>query len=319
MSESHFIETYRPTWRRLERLLDEAESDHPAERLDDLPELYRRTCQHLSIAKHRGYRASVIERLNHLVERGHAQLYENRLGHWAPFLEYARAGFARDVREEWHLFALAALLFVGAYGAMFLWLQWQPEWGYHVLGPQMAQEVETMYAEPSVRPPEATDSDVKMFGFYIYNNVSIALRTFASGLLAGVGAIFLLLHNGAMIGAIAGHVQNAGFGHHLWPFIIGHGAFELTAIVLAGQAGLKIGFAPIWPGRRGRLRALREEARESVGLVAGVVVMLLLAAFVEAFWSPSTAPPSAKYAVGGVLWTAVVVYFGFAGRSDGSR
>jgi len=319
MTESHFVDTYGPTWRRLEHLLDEAEQSHPSERLDDLPELYRRVCQHLSIAKHRGYRASVVGRLNRLVERGHAQLYESRLGRWQPLLDYARSGFPRDVRDDWELYALGALLFFGSYAAIFFWLQWQPEWAYHVLGPQMAQNVETMYAEPSVRPPEATGSDVQMFGYYIYNNISIALRTFASGLIAGVGAVFILLHNGVMIGAIAGHIQNAGLGHHLWPFVVGHGAFELTAIALSGGAGLKIGFAPIWPGRRGRLRALREEAAESVGVVFGIVAMLTIAAFIEAFWSSSTAPPDVKYVVGGLLWTLVLLYFGFAGRGHGSR
>lgn len=319
MSEARFIENYRPVWDRFEALLLEADRSHPAESVEELPEVYRQVCQHLSIAKHRGYRAGLVRRLNQLVERGHAELYGTRTGHWGPLLDYVRGGFARDVREDWPLFLIATALFAGPFIGLYVWLQFEPEWAYHILGPQVAAKMEQMYAEPSVRPPSAAGSDFRMFGFYIYNNISIALRTFGSGLIAGIGAFFTLIFNGTLLGAVGGHVQNAGLGQHFWPFVIGHGSFELTAIVLAGQAGFKIGFAPIWPGRRTRMQALREEARDSVGLVGGFFVMLLIAAFIEAFWSASTAPAEVKYLVGAMLWAAVLLYFGFAGRGHGSR
>ncbi len=319
MNETTFIERYEPTWRRFERLLAEADRTHPAEPIDEFPELYRQVCQHLAIADERGYRPALVDRLNGLVERGHAELYGSRLGQWGPILEYVRGGFARDVREDWQLFVLAAVLFVGPFVGMILWLQEAPEWSYHVLGPMQAAQLEQMYASPAVRPPDASDSDFMMFGFYIFNNIGIALRTFASGMVAGLGALAALVFNGTYLGAAAGHVQNAGYGAHFWQFVVGHGAFELTAIVLAGQAGLKLGFAPIWPGRRTRLKALEQEARASVGLIGGCFAMLLAAAFIEAFWSPSPAPAQTKYLVGGLMWLAVLLYFGFAGRGDGSR
>jgi uncharacterized membrane protein SpoIIM required for sporulation len=317
-NEAQFVDRYGPTWQRFEDLLREAEAKNSEEPVDELPRLYRQLCQHLSIARHRGYRASVVERLNRLVERGHALLYGTRTGKWGPIMSYIGGGFARDVREDWHLFAVAALLFYGPFFAMIAWLQFEPEWAYHVLGPEMASSMEQMYSEPSVRPLEETDSDVLMFGYYIYNNISIALRTFASGFLAGIGSLFTLVYNGSVLGAAAGHVQNAGFGSHFWSFVVGHGSLELTAIVLSGQAGFKIGFAPIWPGRRTRLQALQEEARDSVGLVGGFFGMLVIAAFVEAFWSSSTASAPIKYLVGGLLWSAVILYFIFAGRGDES-
>lgn len=318
MNEKAFIQRYRSTWRRFDRLLEECETSEPTEPVDELPPLYRQLCQQLSIAQQRGYRPSVIERLNGLVERGHAQLYGSRKGRWAPIFDYIKGGFARDVRANWKLFVLSALLFYGPFFGMFLWLQYQPEWGYHVLGPARAAKFEQMYASPAVRPPDAADSDFLMFGFYIFNNISIALRTFASGMVAGLGALAALVFNGTFLGAAAGHVQNAGHGVNFWQFVIGHGAFELTAIVLAGQAGLKLGFAPIWPGRRTRMQALREEAHDSVGLIAGFFIMLVIAAFIEAFWSPSTAPARTKFLVGGLLWLLVGMYLGLAGRGHGS-
>ncbi|MFW5968114.1 MAG: stage II sporulation protein M [Persicimonas sp.] len=315
MSQARFVEKHASTWRRFETLLDELERDHPAQPAEPFPELYRTLCQHLSIARHRGYSATVVDRLNPLVERGHALLYGSRAGNWAPVWEYLAGGFARDVRRDWHLLAIAALLFVGPYVGMIAWLHFEPQWAYHILGDQMVTQMEEMYrSAEATRAERQSDSDLMMFGFYIYNNIGIALRTFGSGLLAGVGAFFILIYNGVVLGAVSGHLQNVGLGHNFWPFVVGHGSFELTAIVLAGQAGLKLGFAPIWPGRRSRLRALIEEARDSLGLVGGFFVMLVIAAFIEAFWSSAPLDDPVKYGVGAALWLFVIGYFLLAGR-----
>jgi uncharacterized membrane protein SpoIIM required for sporulation len=315
MSQASFVEKNEAQWHRFEMLLDELEADYPSQPAEQFPQMYRTLCQHLSIARHRGYSAAVIERLNPLVERGHALLYDTRAGRWQDLLWYIRGGFAKDVRRDWLLLVVSLLIFGGPFLGMIVWLQYEPQWAYHILGDHMIAQMEAMYSSAEAMQAERTaDSDFMMFGFYIYNNIGIALRTFGAGLLAGVGSIFVLFHNGVVLGAVSGHLQNAGLGHNFWPFVIGHGSFELTAIVLAGQAGLKLGFAPIWPGRRSRMQALRHTARQSLGLVAGFFLMLVMAAFIEAFWSSAPVGATVKYGVGAGLWVVVIGYFVFAGR-----
>ena len=154
-----------------------------------------------------------------------------------------------------------------------------------------------------------------MFGVYIWNNISIGLRTFAGGLLAGVGALFVLVVNGVGIGTVFGHLQQIGYGDPLWRFVCGHAPFELTAIVLAGGAGLRLGLGLIAPGRRRRVDALAHAGAKGARLCLGVAFMLLVAAFIEAFWSSTQSIPAAvKYSVSGVLWTLVAVWLGFGGR-----
>jgi uncharacterized membrane protein SpoIIM required for sporulation len=156
-----------------------------------------------------------------------------------------------------------------------------------------------------------------MFGYYIMHNIGIAFQTFASGLLFGVGSVFFLFFNGLMIGAIAGHLTQIGFGQTFWPFVIGHGAFELSAIALSGAAGLKLGWALIAPGRLTRGEALLQAARVSVQLIYGVIGFLLIAAFVEAYWSSMTWPAAwVKYSVGSALWGLVAAYLTLAGRES---
>jgi len=130
-----------------------------------------------------------------------------------------------------------------------------------------------------------------------------------------MGSVFFLIFNGLMIGAVAGHLTNIGYGQTFWPFVIGHGAFELTAIALAGAAGLQLGWALIAPGRLTRTEALRLAAHKSVLMICGVMLFLLIAAFIEAYGSSMTGPTAViKYLVGAGLWVLVLIYLLFAGR-----
>ena len=102
---------------------------------------------------------------------------------------------------------------------------------------------------------------------------------------AGVGSLFYLAYNGVLIGAIAGYLTERGYGSTFYSFVVTHAAFELTAIVLSGAAGLRIGHSLLAPGRSSRMQSLVAAARDSIVIVYGVAVMLLIAAAVEAFWS----------------------------------
>ena len=95
-----------------------------------------------------------------------------------------------------------------------------------------------------------------MFGFYIRNNIGVAFQCFAGGLFAGLGSLFFLAYNGAFGGAVAGYLTERGLSSTFYSFVATHAAFELTAIVLSGAAGLKIGHALLAPGRRTRVQSL---------------------------------------------------------------
>jgi uncharacterized membrane protein SpoIIM required for sporulation len=147
------------------------------------------------------------------------------------------------------------------------------------------------------------------------NNISIGLRTFASGLLAGIGTILVLIFNGLSIGAVFGHLQQVGQGDPLWRFVAGHAPFELTGIVIAGGAGLRLGFNLVAPGRRRRMDALVAGGVKGAKLCLGVAFMLLVAAFIEAFWSSiQSIPASIKYSVSALLWTLVLAWLWRGGQ-----
>lgn len=320
LSREVFEQSHELQWRALEASLDRLErrGDREADAASDFPELYRQVCHHLALARHRRYGADLELRLNRLVLRGHQQLYRSRAASLPAMLRFATSGFPRLVRAEAKLVLLSLLLFAGPLLAMLLAVPWRPELALSVLPPATVEEMGAQYAPGgSLEAGRPVDSDLLMFGFYIYNNIGIAFRTFGSGILAGLGSIFYLVYNGLAIGAVMGHIRHMGYGESFYPFAIGHGAFELTAIVLAGAAGLRLGLALLAPGRLSRGQALLAASRRAIGLVYGFTGMLAVAAFLEAFWSPSPAPATVKLVAGGVLWAYVLFYFLFAGRSDG--
>jgi uncharacterized membrane protein SpoIIM required for sporulation len=322
MKQSQFERHYHAEWQSFSQTLDALESrkkPSPAS-IAEFPTAYRRICQQLALAQARGYSTHAIDNLQRLVQRGHQQLYRHRSPLAGRLLGFLLGGFAQLVREQWRYVAAASLLFYGSLLGMGVLVLAFPELVFSLIDPEQLEQMEAMY-DPDARRlgrfgERGSSDDWVMFGYYVMHNIGIAFQTFAGGLLFGLGSLFYLLFNGLIIGAIAGHLTGIGYHQPFWSFVIGHGAFELTAITLAGAAGLKLGGALIAPGRLTRGEALRLAAAKSIRLIAGATFMLLIAAFIEAYWSSMTFPSApVKYAVGALLWLLVGLYLLLSGRS----
>lgn len=305
----------RPRWARFTERLDRLERGD-ASGADEMPALYRQVCNDLALARERALSGQLVAELNELALRGHRLLYQARPVAWRSIAGFLARDFPRAVRREWRLVALCALAFYGV-GLALAGLSWrEPDLIYSFIGAERVAQIEQMY-DPEHGPgaeERSAQTDVGMFGFYVWNNVSIAFRTFASGLAFGVGTLASLIFNGLYLGLIASHLARRDAALPFFSFVIGHGAFELNAILLAGVAGMRLGLAALAPGARTRVAALRDAARRSLPVIAGAAAMLVVAAALEAFWSPRVLPPQAKFAVGAALWLGVVLWLGVAGR-----
>jgi uncharacterized membrane protein SpoIIM required for sporulation len=221
--------------------------------------------------------------------------------------------------HRWYVAAAAALFLVPTVVIGVL-VYSRPELILSVVDAETAVEFEQMYSSSaqSIGRMRTASTDWMMFGYYIRHNVSVAFQCFAGGLFAGLGTLFFLGYNGAFFGALAGYLTERGLSSTFYSFIATHSAFELTAIVLAGAAGLRLGHALLAPGRATRGQSLVAAARESTVLIYGVTAMLIVAAAIEAFWSSAQwLPAGLKYGVAAVCWTAVLAYLGLQGRRAG--
>jgi uncharacterized membrane protein SpoIIM required for sporulation len=310
-------------WRTLEHLLEALEGETKrrpeAQELTTLPALYRRVCNDYALAHARGYSPRLVDHIHQLVKRAHNQLYRPDARPWWRILEFIWVAFPHTVRTNGSLIWFSFLLFFGPAAVIGVMSYLHDDLIYTVLAAAQVADIESMYdpASPGIgRSAErGADTDFAMFGYYLFNNIGIGFRTFAAGIFFGVGTCVILLFNGLVIGAVAGHVTRIGYSASFWPFVAGHSAFELTAVVICGAAGLLLAKALIYPGKYRRVISLRTNGRAAATLVVGAAGMLALAAFVEAFWSSTRAiAPGGKYLVGAVLWLFVLGYLGFAGR-----
>jgi uncharacterized membrane protein SpoIIM required for sporulation len=324
MTPLQFEALYEPEWAELETLLDRvlrrgvtgAKTDEEVSGAR-VAALYRRACEQLALARARSYPAYLVDRLERLTADGHQVIYRQHDLGFARVRTMLTTDFPRAVRAHAMYVAVAAALFVLPTIAAGLAVYWHPEMILSVVSAETASEFEEMYtpAAESIGRVRSADTDWIMLGFYIRNNISVAFQCFAGGLFAGLGTLFFLAYNGAHGGAIAGYLTERGMASTFYSFVATHSAFELTAIVLSGAAGLRIGHALLAPRRRTGTQALVEAARESAVILYGVVAMLLVAAFVEAFWSSARwLAPAIKYGVAAACWTSVLAYFVRQGR-----
>jgi uncharacterized membrane protein SpoIIM required for sporulation len=326
MTPLQFEALYQAEWAELEVLLDRVlerqRIEVGSEEFEPISgarvaALYRRACEQLALARARSYPAYLVDRLERLTADAHQVIYRERDIGFAHVAALLTTDFPRAVRNDRRYVAAAAALFMVPTIIVGLVVYWHPELILSVVSPETAAQFEQMYspAAASIGRVREAGTDWMMFGFYVRNNIGVAFQCFAGGLFAGLGSLFFLAYNGAHGGAIAGYLTERGMSSTFFSFVVTHAAFELTAIVLAGAAGLKIGHALLAPGRRTRRDALVAATRESAVILYGVTAMLLVAASIEAFWSSARwLAPAIKYSVAGACWAAVFAYFILQGR-----
>ena len=313
-ARDRFVLEQRPSWDELEKLLaDGALHAGAAARIARAAALYRVACTDLMRARSAELGADVTGYLDGLVSRGHSALYGPKPYSFRRAVDALVIQFPRALRRHAaYLACAAALFFVPLFIGLSLAVQ-SEQFAFDVMPRAQLEESEASFSKGFGHGrDEGTDS--AMAGFYVNNNVGIAFRCFATGILFGAGSVFFLFYNGLMIGTVTGYVIRNGAGVHMLTFMSGHAPFELTAIVISGAAGLMLGAALIAPGELTRWGAVRAVSEPVGYLVLGAAALLLVAAGVEAFWSPSGFAHEVKWAFAGIAAAATTAFLVFAGR-----
>ena len=320
------VRRQRAQWDEYQRLLDEARRrglDHLGEaKVSRFAALYREMAADLARARTYGGSPELLYTMERMVGFGHNLLYRPPTRSWRRFRAFAAGGFAALVRRRWRPILAAGLLFYLPTLLTFSAVRREPDLTGELLGAEMMARVEEaadkeQRGEGYVEMPEVFMP--AMATSLISNNVQVTFLAFAGGILAGVGTVWVLVLNGVMLGSVAAAFANEGQSLHLWTFVLPHGVIELTAICIAGGAGLWLGSALVLPGRRTRREVLVTRGREAVSLIGGTALMLVVAGLIEGFISPSALPREIKLGLATVFALAMVAYFAFAGHGAEHR
>jgi uncharacterized membrane protein SpoIIM required for sporulation len=309
MKVADFLQSRRDNWRELERHCLMLENRRvktlgPAT-VERFGALYRAVCADLALADAYQLPPNTVHYLHQLVGRAHNQLYPSRSFSFDAWMDELLFAIPQRLFRD-KTVRLAFVVFWGTFLAAMATSYVSPKFTEQVIGKEAMRQMEEMHDQSgNPRDPQINSF---MAGFYVQHNASIGLQCFAGGLLLGVGGLFVTVANGAQLGTIFGHLATLPQGANLFRFATAHGPFELTGIVLASAAGMRLGFAIIDTNGMTRGASLRLAAKEAVTSVCFSVVLFCLAAFVEGFISPSALPYALKASVG-VLSTCLLLFY----------
>lgn len=306
-------------WDRLESLL--AQIDRHGIRsldaggIDRLALDYRALTSDLALARGRGYDAALIGYLNRLSARAHAYVYlgTSRSG-WAAVRRFLVRTFPREFRRSWLPIATCAALTVICAVIAYAAVIREPANAYALLPPTSIPAVSQALHDSNFGFDRAFAP--LMSSEIITNNIRVAAIAFAGGMTCGLLTLWIVVENGLMVGGIGALFAHANFGLDFWATIAPHGVIELSAIQVAGGAGLLLAAAIVAPGRVRRVDALVRNARRAGTLVLGTAAMLVVAGTIEGFISPQRLGPGVRIGIGALTALALALYFALAGRAQ---
>lgn len=310
---SDFLESRLGKWKRLEELTARVSKlrlrDLSGEEVREFGRLYRRTAADLAIAREEVRDQRLVNYLNHLVARAHGAIYRSESSGFGVFVSFYRYEFPSVFRKSFRYiltsFAVFMLSAAFAYAACYF-----DEGFADRVDPGLREAIasHTNWTEAVNRANPLASTSIQA------NNITVTFVTFAGGVLGGLGTLFALFRNGVLLGI----VFELCIRYRFWEipiFISAHGVIELTAIFIAGGAGLMVGKSLLMPGDLRRIDALVIYGLSAIKLILGCIPMLLIAGLIEGFISPAHILPAYKFAISALSALVMTMYFRTPDRS----
>lgn len=307
MTEEQFIQINSSTWKELESLFlminKKGIKSLSSSEVKRFLHIFRLSSHHLAYANTHYPNSNLAVYLNSLIGKSHSHVYAVKKISPSGFINYIYYGFPKHLRE-YSLYILSSF-------------------GFFALGGLIAMLMVSINVDNAnfILPQEVINSisSGKMGGeqwnyplvssLIMVNNISVALRAFVFGITLGLGTIYVLFQNGALLGALTTLVYIYGDPVNYWSLILPHGIIELTAIFISGAAGLIIAKSILLPGEYSRKHSLINGAKKAISLIMGVVFMLIIAGIIEGFFTPLDIPAGSKLVFAGVTTVVLIGYF----------
>lgn len=308
MDVDAFVLAHRPAWDRLDALIKRRRRLSGAE-VDELVDLYQRVSTHLSIVRSASTDAVLVGRLSGLVARARSVVTGAHAPLWSEFIRFWTVSFPVVAYRcgRWWLGTAAAFLAVTVVIA--IWVSGNAEVRDVIGTPSDIDHlVNNDFAAYYSENPAGS------FALRVWvNNAWVAAQCIGFAILLGLPIPYILFQNAANLGVAAGLMFDAGRGDVFLGLLTPHGLLELTAVFLAGAAGMRLGWTVIAPGHRPRGQVLAEQGRAVVSVAVGLVVVLLISGLIEALVTPAPLPTAVRVGIGvtaEIAFLAYVVHFG---------
>jgi uncharacterized membrane protein SpoIIM required for sporulation len=303
-----YVAAHRSQWVRLEELVGQRRLT--GGEADELLDLYQRVSTHLSVVRSASPDPSLVAHLSSVLARARVAAAGTRTGSWSAVLAFFTTTFPAGLyrlRRWWVATALVNLALAFAVGA---YAYTHPRVWTSVMSPEeiesfVGTDFEQYYSEYA---------HLDFTGLVWTNNAWVSAQVIALGIL-GLPVVLILATNILNVGIAGALMAYHGRAGLFFGLILPHGLLELTAVFVAGGAGLRIFWAWVSPGPVPRLQSLAHEVRSAVGIALGLVAVLFVSGVIEGFVTPSGLPTWARIAIGLLAETVFLLYVFVVGRS----
>ena len=312
MTEAKFIEKHNQTWKALETSLRSPVKSFKG--IQEQVNLYRAVIGHLSYAQSTWERGTLCNYLSELTSKAHSVIYihTDKDGSWI----FLSKTMPQQLRASASWILISAVLFIASALLSFGLTTATPHFAYAFLPDEYTNTI------PGEDGGSGDWVAPIMSSVIMVNNIRVSVLAFCLGLTCGIGTVYVLMTNGFMLGSLAAVFTSRGESLVFWSLILPHGIWELTAIFIAGGAGLKLGYSLIRPGVYRRQDALLRASRSITGLITLVVILLIAAGIIEGFFTPSDIDPALKLVFAALTAVVLIIYFtnaGFARKESEAR
>lgn len=318
INEEAYLNKRIEDWKRLETLVTKAESSMrklSGLEIVEFVRLYRQSSADLAYLLTHSSNTDVVEHLNRLVGRAYGQLYRAPAKSVKQIVDDSLYAAAKTMRKNAHFFWLSCAVFFAAWMFSFAVMSSRPDLRHHFVEPGMEANTESW--KSGQFDPRSSGEGLMMSAFYATNNPRAGMMSASVGAAtAGIGTTYFLWKNGISLGALTADMATVNRVPYLLISVAPHGVSEMGGFMVASAVGYLFGWAVIAPGRKSRADALKHAGRDGFVLFCLALVMILMAAPIEGFFSFNPAVPLPVKAVAALLafaaWTLFFTRYGLA-------
>ena len=287
MKEVTFIRQSIEKWRSAELVVD-AVGETEATQLADT---YIDVTSDLAFAQTHYPESKITRYLNNLASALHNEIYRSQRYRWSRLVTFWTDEVPRTMWEARRELLTSFIIFLASALVGMLSQLFDSEFCRIILGDNYVDMTLQNIANGEPMAVYNGDPESDMFSMITLNNVKVSFVTFVLGVFTSVGTGFILFQNGVMLGSFQTFFAQHGL---LWQSALAvwlHGTLEISAIIVAGAAGIAMGNGWLFPGTYPRLVSFRRGARRGLRIVVGAVPLFVVAGFIEGFFTRHTEWP----------------------------
>ncbi len=287
MKEITFLKQNADKWQEFESLVTTKGVTNP----DLMADLFIQVTDDLSYSKTHYPKSKTTKYLNGIASRVHQEIYKNkkekksRISYfWKYELPFAFKNSHKQLLYAFIIFTVGMLIGIvsSAYDDTFVRL---------IMGDSYVNMTLENIEKGDPLAVYKKMNQIDMFLGITVNNIYVSFLCFILGIAFSLGTGWMLLSNAIMLGAFQYFFYSKGLLLESILTIWIHGTLEISAIIIAGCAGLTMGNSILFPGTYSRGVSFVKGAKQGLIIAIGLVPIFITAGFLESFVTRYTNMP----------------------------